>query len=87
MAVQRSYTQKMHVRYECPGAVPVKAGNPLPPPEGHAHLMAIAISKKQNAQARRFALLMPEDDNGPMFFVSLDGGLSHRAGTCTNSHP
>ena len=56
--------------------MPVKAGNPLPPAEGDAHLMAIAISKKQDAQGRRFALLMPKDEKGPMFFVSLDGSLT-----------
>ena len=66
----------MHVKYECSGAVPVQAGNPLPPAEGDAHLVAIAISKKQDAQGRRFALLMPKDEKDPMFFVSLDGSLT-----------
>ena len=63
----------MHVKYECPGAVPIMSGNPLPPAEGDAHLVAIAISKKQGAQGRRFALLMPNDEKDSMFFVGLDG--------------
>ena len=62
----------MHVQYQCDSAVPVKGGNPLPPPEGCAHLMAIAISKRPGTQARRFALLMPEENNpNSLFFVSL----------------
>jgi hypothetical protein len=67
----------MHVQYQCDSAVPVKGGNPLPPPEGCAHLMAIAISKKPGTQARRFALLMPEENNPhSLFFVSLSS-LTH----------
>ena len=75
-ALREELEMGMHVKYECTGAVPVQAGNPLPPAEGDAHLVAIAISKKQGAQGRRFALLMPIDEKDPMFFVSLDGALT-----------
>ena len=75
-ALTEALEMGMHVKYECPGAVPIMSGNPLPPAEGDAHLVAIAISKKQGAQGRRFALLMPNDEKDSMFFVGLDGSLT-----------